>query len=88
MNLSDIDKEKLAQKVLLAPLVSFKGKHQWPRSTFESYVYPDEDDVEGHFVKDLLTLNTPSMIEKWFGGEEEAAAILLNLKEQEKQQEE
>lgn len=80
MDISKIDKEKLAQKLLAAPLASFKGKHQWPKSTFESYIYPDDDDVEGHFVKDLLTLNTPTMIDKWYGGPKGAATILLNLK--------
>ncbi|PIC66756.1 hypothetical protein CSV71_08050 [Sporosarcina sp. P21c] len=83
MDLSKLEKEKLAQKVLLAPLVSLKGKHQWPRSTFQSYVFPEDDDLEGQFVKDLLTLNTPDMIEKWYGGEENALTILLNLRTEE-----
>lgn len=84
MKIKDLDSEKLVQSLLTAPLASLKGKHKWMRSTFADYVHVEDDDLEGQFVKDIILLDTPAIIEKWYGGELEAVSLIFELRENEK----
>lgn len=80
MKIYDLDNEKLANKLLLAPLASLKGKHKWMRSTYADYICIDEDDLEGEFVRDIILLDTPSIIEKWYGGLDAALTLSMELR--------
>jgi hypothetical protein len=84
MKVKDLDSEKLVQRLLMAPLASLKGKHKWMRSTFADYVHVEDDDLEGQYVKDIILLDTRAIIEKWYGGEDAATMLILQLKENEK----
>lgn len=74
-----LDKEKLGENLLRLPLVSFHANHKKVQYTVRDYVLPSEDNLEGQFVRDLFTLTTDELIEKWFDGEDNARQILMNL---------
>lgn len=49
-------------------------------SSLKDYVLPSEDNLEGQYLKDLFTLYTDAIIEKWYGGIEEATNLLFSSK--------
>ena len=80
LKIQSLDEKKLFNILLRTPLVSMHAHHKHIKSTLKDYVMPSEDDLEAQYVKDLFTLETDEIIEKWYGGEEAAATLLFNLK--------
>lgn len=76
MEIKKLNAEKLANTLLQVPLVSMQLNHKHIKGSLRDYVSPSEENYEGQFVKDLFTLETDQIIEKWYGGKEEARSIL------------
>lgn len=81
MEIKKLDKEKVIETLLRVPLISMQLNHKHIKSSLRDYVLPNEDNLEGEYVKDLFTLETDAIIDKWYGGEEEATNLLFRLKE-------
>ncbi|MER2170930.1 MAG: hypothetical protein ABS938_09860 [Psychrobacillus psychrodurans] len=80
MKAEELDFSKVGSRLFGAPLASLQGHHKYLKSTFDDYISVDEDDLEGEFVKDILTLSTPEIIDKWYGGTDEALTFILEAK--------
>lgn len=81
MKISELDKDKVFQILLRTPLVSMQANHKHIKSTLRDYVFPNT--LESEYVKDLFTLETDEIIEKWYGGKEQAGTLLFQLKKKE-----
>ncbi|ARA98605.1 MULTISPECIES: hypothetical protein [Anoxybacillaceae] len=71
-----LDKEILGERLLRLPLVSHLAHHKRVQYTVRDYTLPGKNDLEGQFVRDLFTLTTEEIIDKWFGGLENAYELL------------
>lgn len=80
MKIADLNTEAIAQTLLRVPLVAMHAHHKYPKSTLKDYVVPSEDNLEAQFVKDVFTLTTDEIIEKWYDGQDEAASLLFAQK--------
>lgn len=75
-----LDKEKVLEALLRVPLISMQLNHKHIMSSLKDYVLSSEDNLEGQYLKDLFTLYTDAIIEKWYGGIEEATNLLFSSK--------
>lgn len=73
----ELNKEKLAQHLVKIPLSAQLLGHNKVQSTVKDYIIPEEDNLELQFIVDLFTLTTPEIIDKWYGGEENASELNL-----------
>ena len=80
MRIKELDPRKVANALMHAPLLANHLGHKWLKSTYNSYILPDPDDLETQFVRDLMLLDTETIIETWYGGQEEATDLLFRLK--------
>jgi len=63
--IDELDSKKALQVLTSIPLIFEKLNHKSiTRSGFESYIKPSE--VEGEYIKDLFTLETKEIVEKWY----------------------
>lgn len=73
-----LDGDKLASALLRMVMVSAELGHKRPEYTARDYcahlVTP-----EGRFVRDILTLSTEEMCNRWYGGVFHAAAVGAEL---------
>lgn len=83
LRIRELDPRKVANALLHAPLLANQLGHKWLKSTFNSHILPDPDDLETQFVRDLMLLDTETIIETWYGGQEEAIDLMLWLKRSE-----
>lgn len=74
-----LDTNKIGEIVLRIPLISYQLHHKRISSTIRDYVFPDDNHLEGQFVRDLFVLTTNELIDKWFDGEEKAAELIIGL---------
>lgn len=72
MKIRDCDDAKLAVLLKKLPLTSFQLGHAKAHGTVRDYMVPDGSNVELEFVYDLFTMRTTELIDKWYGGEENA----------------
>lgn len=79
LRIKELDPRKVANALMHAPLLANHLGHKWLKSTFNSYILPDPDDLETQFVRDLMLLDTETIIETWYGGQEEAMDLMLWL---------
>lgn len=80
MRVKELDPQKIANILIATPLLANQLGHKWLKSTYKSYILPDPDDLEGQFVRDLMLMDTETIIATWYGGQEEAAHALFSLK--------
>ncbi|WP_338465118.1 hypothetical protein [Shouchella rhizosphaerae] len=79
MKIKELDTERLYLILIKLPLVSNHANHSWIKSTLKDYVLPGENQLEAQFVKDIFTLKTEEIIEKWYGGDHSAYDLLSKL---------
>ena len=78
MHISQLDKDKLVNKVLLGPLLANHVQVEL-KTVYKGYIDVAEDDIEGQFVKDLFMLKREEIIDKWYGGIEGAADLMFEV---------
>lgn len=79
MHIRELDKDKLVNKLLLGPLLANHVDVEL-KTVYKSYIEVSADDLEGQFVQDLFMLKRQEIIDKWYGGMEEAAEILFKFR--------
>lgn len=63
--IDELDSEKVLKVLTSVPLIFEKLNHKSiTGSGFISYIKPNE--AEGEFIKDLFTLETKEIVEKWY----------------------
>lgn len=80
MKVQELNAEALAQTLMRVPLVSMQANHKYPKSTLKDYILPSENNLESQFVKDVYTLTTEEIIDKWYNGKTEATSLLFKSK--------
>lgn len=79
MAVYDLDFDVLIDLILNLPLASAGLRHTSMTSSL-AYIHPVPDrERELRFVKDLFTLSTAKMIERWYGGRENADRFNADL---------
>ena len=68
----DLDLERIGAVLRMIPAVSARVGHKSARATLG---YGAATTPESEFVRDLYSLTTPEMIEKWYGGYDNAARL-------------
>lgn len=68
-----LDPAEIGERLIRALAVSATLRHTGPEMSMD-YVSPEPGSA-GDFVKDMLTLSTPEIAEKWCGSTEGAAFI-------------
>jgi hypothetical protein len=72
----ELNCERLGRMLLnVAPVAAGLG-HKQPRYTLKDYTHPN-GDLEMHFIKDLFTLTTEEIADRWYGGINHAAAFAM-----------
>lgn len=79
MKVRELNPELIGKSLLGIPVASFHANHTYPKSTIKDYIDIQDDDLEGQFVKDMLTLKTNEIIDKWYGGKESAMNLILEI---------
>lgn len=68
-SISDLER-RIGQLVLKLPLLAAISRHAYPTSTLKDYLHETGDDPVFDeslaFLKDLLTLDTKGMVERWY----------------------
>lgn len=80
VKINELDVMKLGEVLLNAAPASCLADHKWLKSTLKDYVLPSSDQLEVEFVKDLFTLPSEEIAEKWYGGKQNAIAYVRNKK--------
>lgn len=78
MDVRDCEDEKLGIMLKKIPLISMELGHTRAKDTIKDYIMPG-NDVNAMFIKDLFTLTTVEVIDKWYGGEDNAYDLLSKL---------
>mgnify|MGYP001591431214 CR=1 FL=1 len=60
----------------MLPRTSALMGHGYPADTARDYVDPLPHDLEMTYLRDVLTKSTEEVCEIWFGGLDEAAAVV------------
>ena len=81
MLIEKLNTDKVAEILLRVPLISMQLNHKHIKSSLRDYVSPGENHLEAQYVKDLFTLVTDEIIEKWYGGKDDAEILLFKLNE-------
>lgn len=77
MAVYDLDFDVLIGLVVRLPLASLGLRHASIKSSLLGYVHPTPgNERELQFIKDYLTLSTAQMIERWYGGHDNAARFV------------
>lgn len=76
MKIKDLNPEILGELLLRVAPVAMQAQHEWPKSTMIDYINPTSEG-EAEFIRDLFTLKTEEIIEKWYGGRDGAAQLLF-----------
>ncbi|NHN33530.1 hypothetical protein [Paenibacillus agricola] len=77
MKIETLNLEILGATLLRIAPVALKANHKWPKSTLKDYVLPEEGS-EADFVRDLFTMETQAIVDKWYGGDDNAAGFLFS----------
>lgn len=80
MDIRDCNDEKIGIQLRTIPLVSMDMGHNKVSDTVGDYIIRKEDP-NATFIRDLFTLTTKEVIDKWYGGEENALDLLSQLDE-------
>jgi hypothetical protein len=79
MKFTELVEKKLGGMLLRLPLTSHHAGHNKVQSIVKDYIEPG-DSLEGQFIVDLFKSTTPEIIEKWFGGDENATDLIMKIK--------
>ena len=79
MEIRKLDSEKLGEILLRVPLGSMQAHHKKIQSTINDNFLPGDENLEGQFVRDLFTMDTQEIIDKWYGGSDAARELLLKM---------
>lgn len=72
-----LDATLIGDIILKVPTASALAAHERPADTLRDYVKPNTQELE--FVRDLFTLRTDEMADKWYGGAFEASCAATTL---------
>ena len=75
----DLDLEKIGAVLRMIPAISARVGHRSARATLG---YGVATTPETEFVRDLYSMTTPEMIEKWYGGMDNAARFAAGAAEE------
>jgi hypothetical protein len=67
MEVDKLDREKLGNLLIGALFGSVQAGHKRVEYTLQHYI-DTRDDLEKQFLKDIFTLRTDELAEKWCGG--------------------
>lgn len=68
----DLDLEKLGAIIRMLPAISVRVGHNSTRATLG---YGAPTTPESEFIRDVLSLKTSEIVEKWYGGYENAGRL-------------
>ncbi|MGM0890425.1 MAG: hypothetical protein ACQEW5_26635 [Bacillota bacterium] len=68
MKIMDLDENKLTQILLMAPILAKNDNHLQIKTAMKEYPITLGNSLEIEFAKDLFTLTTGEIINKWYDG--------------------
>lgn len=80
MKFTELDGQKLGQVLLLAPLYAINHKHSTIKEAILDMNSKPEDSSELEYVKDLFTLDSDEIADKWFEGNKNIVGIFFEDK--------
>jgi hypothetical protein len=77
MKIKELSLEKLGIVLLQVTPAAAHAHHKWVKSTIKDYMLPGKDQLELEFIRDLFTLTTEEIADKWYDGEENAIGLIM-----------
>lgn len=79
MKIRQCEDVKLSLILKKLPLVSMQLGHVNAHGTIKDYLISSDSNIELDYICDLFNLTTKEVIDKWYGGHEEAFEIIQEL---------
>ncbi|PKR85636.1 hypothetical protein [Heyndrickxia camelliae] len=77
MKIGELDQQKLGRVLIQASMTALYQKNETLQETMLSFEPDSENKAEWNFVKDLFTLTTDEIADKWYGGKDKSIGFIF-----------
>lgn len=77
MKIGELDQQKLGRVLIQASMTAHYQKKETLQETMLSFEPDSENTTEWKFVKDLFTLTTDEIADKWYGGKDNSIGFIF-----------